>query len=127
MRLKTTRCLPDKSLLPMLLFALGLGCVPATAHAQSAAPLPLTLTQAIDLALKQNRDLKLAQLSVVDSEHKKTIARSAYLPHIKNESGVLHITDLAGVEIPAGAFGNHPATGLIPGGNLFLDQGSTTS
>jgi outer membrane protein TolC len=127
MRLKTTRCLSDKMIVPMLLCALGLGCVSATAHAQSGAPLPLTLTQAIDLALKQNRDLKLAQLSVVDSEHKKTIARSAYLPHIKNESGVLHITDLAGVEIPAGAFGNHPATGLIPGGNLFLDQGSTTS
>ena len=89
--------------------------------------MPLTLSQAIDLALRQNRDLKLAHLSVVDSEHKKEIARSAYFPQIKNESMVAHITELAGVDIPAGAFGNHPATGLIPGTSLFLDQGALTS
>ena len=89
--------------------------------------MPLTLIQAIDLALKQNRELKLAQLAVVDSEHKKEIARSAYYPLISNQSKINHITDLAGVEIPAGAFGNHPDTGLIPAQNLFLDQGANTS
>ena len=97
------------------------------AMAQSNEPMPLTLAQAIDMALKQNRDVKLAQLSVTDSEHKKEIARSAYYPHISNESMVTHITELAGVEIPAGAFGNHPDTGMIPGQNLFLDQGSLTA
>jgi outer membrane protein TolC len=97
------------------------------AGGQNNASMPLTLSQAIDLALKQNRELKLAQLAVVDSEHKKEIARSAYYPHISNESKISHITDLAGVEIPAGAFGNHPSTGLIPAENLFLDQGANTS
>jgi outer membrane protein TolC len=99
----------------------------ASARAQGTAPLALTLTQAIDLALKQNRDLKLAQLAVADSEHKKEIARSDYFPHIKNESSLLHITDLAGVKIPAGAFGVPSATGPIPAKNLFLDQGALTS
>jgi outer membrane protein TolC len=127
---KTTSRRLDRMLFPVLWFALALSG--HAASAQQAAPLPLTpvaltLTQAIDLALKQNRELKLAQLSVVDSERKKEIARSAYFPHIKNESSILHVTDLAGVEIPAGAFGNHPATGLIPGKNLFLDQGALTS
>ena len=97
------------------------------AFSQNSAPMPLTLSQAIDLALKQNRDLKLAQLAVTDSEHKKQIARSDYYPHIKNSSAILHVTDLAGVDIPAGAFGNHPSTGAIPGTNLFLDQGALTS
>ena len=87
----------------------------------------LTLPQAIDLALKQNRSLGLARLSVTDSEHKKQVARSDYFPHIKNESAALHITELAGVEIPAGAFGNHASTGAIPGQTLFLDQGSLTT
>jgi outer membrane protein TolC len=99
----------------------------ASAGAQNNAPMPLTLSQAIDLALKQNRDLQLARLAVVDSQHKKEIARSNYFPHIHNQSEILHLTDLAGVEIPAGAFGNHADTGLIPGQNLFLDQGSLTS
>jgi outer membrane protein TolC len=110
-----------------LLFLLGPLVAAAGARAQSTAPMSLTLSQAIDLALKQNRDVKLAQLAVVDSQHKKEIARSAYFPHISNESSVLHITELAGVDIPAGAFGNHPDTGPIPGSNLFLDQGSLTS
>ncbi len=112
----------------MLPCALITGGTAASARGQgTAAPLVLTLTQAIDLALKQNRDLKLARLAVNDSEHKKEIARSDYFPHIKNESNLLHITDLAGVKIPAGAFGTPAATGPIPAKNLFLDQGAVTS
>ena len=112
--------------IPLLCVLAALGAA-ATAGAQGTAPMPLNLSQAIDLALKQNRDLQLARLAVVDSQHKKEVARSAYFPHISNQSEILHITDLAGVEISAGAFGNHPDTGLIPGQNLFLDQGSLTS
>ena len=62
-----------------------------------------------------------------DSRHKKEISRSSYYPHITNHSEILHITELAGVRIPAGAFGNHPDTGLIPGQSLLLDQGAVTS
>ena len=111
----------------LYLCSLGLLAAFHCAGGQNNAAMPLTLTQAIDLALKQNREVKLAQLAVVDSEHKKEIARSAYYPLIRNESKFTHITELAGVEIPAGAFGNHPDTGLIPGQTLFLDQGLTTN
>jgi outer membrane protein TolC len=120
MRSKPCKTKQLLSLLALLAAAYG-------AIAQSNAPMPLTLSQAIDLALKQNRDLKLAQLAVVDSQHKKEAARSAYFPHINNQSSILHITELAGVDIPTGAFGNHPGTGPIPGQNLFLDQGSLTT
>src|SRR5271154_1021780 len=122
----TKRCSP-RLLLRMLVYILWLTPILGTARAQQTAAMHLTLPQAIDLALKQNRSLGLARLSVTDSEHKKQIARSDYFPHIKNESSVLHITELAGVEIPAGAFGNHASTGAIPGQTLFLDQGSLTT
>jgi outer membrane protein TolC len=124
-RLTMMRSKPCKT--KQLLCLLALLAAAQGAIAQSNAPMPLTLSQAIDLALKQNRDLKLAQLAVVDSQHKKEAARSAYFPHISNQSGVLHITEFAGIAIPAGAFGNHPDTGLIPGQNLFLDQGLLTT
>ena len=110
-----------------LLSVLALLVAAPNGEGQNGAPMQLTLSQAIDLALKQNRDLKLAQLAVVDSQHKKEAARSAYFPHIRNQSSVLHITDLAGVDIPAGAFGNHVDTGPIPGKSLFLGQGALTS
>jgi len=111
----------------LYLCSLGLLAAFHGAGGQNNAAMPLTLTQAIDLALKQNRELKLAQLAVVDSEHKKEIARSAYYPQISNQSKLTHITELAGVEIPEGAFGNHASTGPIPGETLFLDQGLTTA
>ena len=99
----------------MLLCALLFARHSGNGYSEHNAPMRLTLPQAIDLALKQNRDLKLARLAVTDSEYKKEIARSAYFPHIKNESTVLHLTELEGVEIPAGAFGTPSATGPIPG------------
>ncbi len=125
MRLTKMRCKTCKTI--QLLSVLALLVAAQSAVGQNNASMQLTLSQAIDLALKQNRDIKLAQLAVVDSQHKKEIARSDYFPHIRNQSSVLHITDLAGVSIPAGAFGNHPDTGAIPGQNLVLDQGGLTS
>ena len=96
-------------------------------HNQPPLPVALTLPQAIDLALKQNRTLQLARLAVTETEHKKTIARSAYYPQIKNDSSILHVTELAGIEIPTGAFGSPSATGAIPGKSLFIGQGSATT
>jgi outer membrane protein TolC len=86
----------------------------------------LTLDQAIDLALKQNHSVRLRSLSVEQMQSKKDEARSNYLPQIKASGSVLHVTELAGVAIPAGAFGDHPSTGQIPSKPLFIDQGSAT-
>ena len=117
-----------RAMMPTLLCAAAsLGQNVSLAQASSGTPVSLTLSQAIDLALKQNRTLQLARLAVSDSEQKKEIARSAYFPRIKNESSILHVTELAGVEIPAGAFGAPVATGAIPGKSLFIGQGSATA
>jgi outer membrane protein TolC len=99
----------------------------AQAKSESFNQAPITLKQAIELALRQNRTLQLAGLSVKDVEEKKKIARSEYFPHIKNESSMLYVTELAGVNIPAGAFGVSPATGPIPSQSLFIGQGSDTA
>ena len=101
--------------------------VSGRAIAQENTEVSLNLAQAIDLALKQNRTLRLAGLSVAESEYRKEIARSAYFPKISNQSAVHHITELAGVRIPAGAFGVPAATGAIPAETLFIDQGASTS
>lgn len=97
------------------------------AAAQEPAPIHLTLPDAIDLALKQNRSLGLARLAVADSERKKEIARAAYFPSIKNESSIFHLTELAGVVFPEGIFGSTSVTGPIPGKTLVIDQGALTT
>src|SRR5580658_6923332 len=108
------------------LFLLG----PVADHvsiAQQNSPIHLSLDQAIDLAMKQNRSIHLRSLAVEDMRSKKDEARSNYLPQLKTSGGIHHVTELAGIEIPAGAFGNFPSTGAVPAKSLFIDQGSDTA
>jgi outer membrane protein TolC len=100
-------------------------CQAGTASAQDGVVVQLTLPQAIDLALKQNRTLKLAQLAVLDSEQKKNIARAAYLPRLQNESTVIHVTDLQQLVVPAGSL-QAPGIGPIPTTKAVIGQGDFT-
>lgn len=114
---------PNRSLAGLTLFVVGMFLqleFPATAAAQGNAPMELTLSQAIDLALKQNRSLKLAQLAVVDSEQKKKIARADYFPQIKNESTAFHVTEIQQLVIPEASLGVGipPKTAVIGQGTL---------
>jgi outer membrane protein TolC len=98
----------------------------SVAQQASASPMRLTLEQAVTLALKQNHSVHLRSLSVEQMQSKKDEARSNYLPQIKTSGSVLHVTELEGVAIPAGAFGSYPSTGPVPSKPLFIDQGSAT-
>jgi outer membrane protein TolC len=98
----------------------------SVAQQSSADPMQLTLEQAISLALKQNHSVRLHSLSVEQMQSKKDEARSNYLPQIKTSGSVLHVTELEGVAIPAGAFGSSPSAGPVPSKPLFIDQGSAT-
>src|ERR1700740_3177320 len=85
----------------------------------------LTLTEAVQLALQQNRTLKIARFKVQENEHRKEAARSDYLPTITNQSNILHITELQDLSIPAGAFG--VAAGVpIPNSGATLPQSKKT-
>jgi outer membrane protein TolC len=95
--------------------------------AQQNPPIHLSLDQAIDLAIKQNRSIYLRSLAVEDMRSKKDEARSNYMPQLKTIGGIHHVTELAGIEIPAGAFGNFPSTGSVPAKSLFIDQGGDTA
>lgn len=94
---------------------------------QQAAELKrLTLTEAVQLAISQNRDLKIARLRVTESQEKKAEARSGYFPELKNHSSFQSVTALESLYIPAGAFGVVPNVGLVPNQNVQINQGSGT-
>jgi outer membrane protein TolC len=111
--------------LPLLLLG-WLSCTRVEAQQSSPTPMRLTLDQAIDLALKQNHSVRLSSLSVEQMLSKKDEARSNYLPQVETSGSVLHVTELEGVAIPAGAFGSYPPTGPVPSKPLVIDQGSAT-
>ena len=107
-------------------FATVVGVATAFAAPQSAADARhLTLTDVVHLAVSQNRELKIARLRVTEYEQKKAEQRSAYFPSLKNESNVLHVTELQNISIPAGAFGSN-AGSLVPSRNTILPQGQNT-
>jgi outer membrane protein TolC len=85
----------------------------------------LTLTEAVHLAISQNRALKIARLKVTENEQKKAGQHSTYFPSIKNESNFLHVTELQNIGIPAGAFGSAGGSAL-PSQNTLLPQGQKT-
>jgi outer membrane protein TolC len=85
----------------------------------------LTLTDAVRLAISQNRALKIARLKVIEKEHRKTGEHADYFPVIANQSNALHITDLEFVDIPVGGFGFVAGT-PIPTRSIPLPQGKLT-
>jgi len=85
----------------------------------------LTLTEAVHLAVSQNRALKIARLKVIENEQKKAGERSAYFPSITNQSNALHVSELQNIGIPAGALGTVGGA-LIPTQSVALPQGQKT-
>src|SRR5579862_5975469 len=85
----------------------------------------LTLREAVNLALSQNRSLRIARLRVVENEQQKAGERSAYFPIISNQSNLFHITDVEHIGIPAGSLGS-VAGAQVPVNNVVIPQGFNT-
>jgi outer membrane protein TolC len=84
------------------------------------------MTEAVDLALKQNRLVKIARLQVQENQEKKAGVKSLYFPTLKNESTVLRISELQNIIIPTASFGIIPGVAAFPPRDLAIDQGKQT-
>jgi outer membrane protein TolC len=99
----------------------------ATPRIEPGVPLQLTLPAAIALALEHNRRLLLAHDHVLDEKEQRRIAASHLYPTLRNESAVLHLTELEGITVPAGSLAASSLIGPLPGASLVIDQGAATS
>ena len=115
-------------MIPVRLFriiAIAVGLLVSTTSTLAGEPRRLTLREAVQLAVEQNRSLKIARLRVKENEYKKEAARSDYFPTITNQSNALHISELQALNVPPGAFGT--VSGVpIPAVNTNLQQGKQT-
>src|SRR6202044_3810996 len=95
--------------------------------AQNTAPAPqhITLSEAVQLALKHNHLVRIANLRVDEKKDAKDVARSAYLPSISNTSRVLRVTDTQFIEIARGSLGTIAGT-PIPEATDVISQGGGT-
>ena len=92
--------------------------------AQNAPAVSLTLQKAVELALKQNRVLKIARAKTRESDGKLISAKSDLYPQLTNDSTVVGIANKEAVTIPRGSLGTVPGLGPFPLQNTALDQGS---
>jgi|HubBroStandDraft_6_1064221.scaffolds.fasta_scaffold01330_9 outer membrane protein TolC len=88
----------------------------------SNVPRRLNLHEAVELALTHNHSVRIASLHVEEEQHAKEVARSAYLPTIRNDSAFAHATDTQFIGFPAGSLGT-VANSAIPSRELIISQG----
>ena len=97
----------------------------AAQEVKSTEPRRITLEKAVQLALKHNHVVRIAAYKVEEKEHTKDVARSAYFPTLRNDSGLARVTDTQFIGIPAGSLGVVGGT-AIPERTSILNQGGRT-
>jgi outer membrane protein TolC len=97
----------------------------AAAQENRTGPRHITLEEAVQLAVKHNHAIRIAGYKVEEKEHAKSVARSSYFPILRNDSGVLRVTDFQFIGIPAGSLGNAGGA-AIPPSSVVLSQGGQT-
>jgi len=85
----------------------------------------LTLSQAVELALKQNSVLKIGRAKVTENNQKIVSARAQYFPMLSNNTKYMALSDKQLVTIPAGSLGNVNG-GPFPNNEVKLSQSSST-
>ena len=104
------------SLFSLLAFALA-------QQPEANVPRRLNLHEAVELALRHNHVVRIAALHVEEEQHAKEVARSAYLPTIRNDSAFAHATDTQFIGIPAGGLGV-VGNNAIPARQFTINQGN---
>lgn len=82
----------------------------------------ITLHEAVQLALQHNHNVHLAADNVEAKQRATEVAKSAYLPTIRNESTFTHLTDTQLVELRAGSLGG-VAGSPVPPVDAIIQQG----
>jgi outer membrane protein TolC len=82
----------------------------------------MDLRQAVEMALERNHAVWIASLEIEEDQHAKELARSAYLPVLRNDTSFLHVTDTQLIDIPAGSLGS-VGSNPIPPRDHILNQG----
>jgi len=81
----------------------------------------LTLSQAVELALRQNSVLKIEREKVTENDNKIVSARSQYFPQLSNNTKFMTLSDKQQINIPAGSLGN-VGGGPFPNNDVKLSQ-----
>ena len=98
-------------------------CLALGDEAGRAAPVRhITLQEAVQLALKHNHNVRIAQYGVNEKQFAKDAAKSSYFPSVRNDTGFARITDTQLIQLAPGSLGAAAGT-PIPHVNTVINQG----
>src|SRR5579864_8941319 len=99
-------------------------CTAAAQETGNAAPpRHLTLQEAVQLALKHNHDIRIADYTVEEKQQAKQVAKSSYFPSIRNDSSFMRLTDTELIQIKAGGLGVAGGTAIPPVSSIISQGG----
>lgn len=107
-----------------LLVAMALSCSLTLADEKGspAPPRRITLQEAVQLALKHNHNVRIAQFGVNEKQHAKEAAKSSYFPSIRNDTSFSRLTDTQLIQLREGSL-SAPGGTPIPAANTIINQG----
>ena len=114
MKRKTLTLLAAMALSASLAFADETGGAAPSGH--------ITLQEAVQLALKHNHNVRIAQYGVDEKQHAKEAAKSSYFPSIRNDTSFMRLTDTQLIQIKEGSL-SAPGGTPIPPVNNIINQG----
>jgi hypothetical protein len=97
-------------------------CFAGALHAQSARK--VTLPEAVDLALKQNSDLRIGRAKVRGNQYHAAGTLADELPQVKTDAALFRIAKTQNLTIPAGSLGAYPGVGLLLESAVLINQGN---
>jgi len=83
----------------------------------------ITLEEAVQLAMKQNSSVRIAEQKAREADAKVVQARANYFPEAVNQTTAFHANQADFLTIPAGSLGTYSATGPIPDKEVKIQQG----
>lgn len=95
----------------------------ATISAAAGAPRKLSLNEAIDIALTNNRAIAIALAKTQETKSARRKAAGDYYPQVSNSSTYGRLTDTDILQFGQGSFGTFPGVGSIPTSPLIVKQG----
>lgn len=111
-----------KALTLLMGTALSASLALADETGRAATSRHITLQEAVQLALKHNHNVRIAQLGVDEKQHVKEAAKSSYFPSIRNDTSYMRLTDTQLIQLREGSL-NAPGGTPIPAANTIINQG----
>ena len=105
---------------PAVAVAASVALLIAFATPSQAQQRSITLDESLQLAMKQNSTVRIAEQKAREADAKVVQARANYFPVATNQTDAIHASQTDSMTIPRGILGTYPGTGPLPGTDVKI-------